>query len=327
MRPALSIKRATHGATTPEYGHKVRPAKGRTPPEFQMHTLARRTVMAAAPLLLAAGRAQAAPAWDSFRQRLGTLERQSGGRLGVAVTDTRTSTTAGHRLTGRFPMCSTFKVLACSAVLARVDQGRDTLDQPIAYVRGDLVAYSPITGAQVAQGHLSLGDLCAAGISFSDNTAANLILRHLGGPQAVTAFARQIGDRITRLDRTETTLNTAIPGDPRDTTTPAAMVANLHRLLVRDVLSPASRAQLLSWMRANTTGNARLRAGVPQGWRVGDKTGSGDHGTVNDVAILEPPGREPVLACVYLTQCPLPMDRANAIIAQVGAAVGTLISA
>jgi len=293
-----------------------------------MPPVSRRRLLGAAPLGLIPATIRAAPTashWDTFTPLLQTLERQSGGRLGVAIADMQTGATAGHRMTERFAMCSTFKMLACGAVLHRVDLGQDNLRQSIGYSHADLVAYSPVTSTHVTEGRMTLGALCEAGMTRSDNTAANLILKHLGGPRAVTAFARHLGDTTSRLDRNETSLNTALPGDPRDTTTPAGMLADMHRLLAGDVLSPTSRTQLLAWLYANTTGNARLRAGVPADWRVGDKTGTGDQGTFNDIAILEPPGRRPVLACVYLTQSTLAMDAANALIAKIGAAISVAV--
>ena len=218
-------------------------------------------------------------------------------------------------------MCSTFKVLACGAVLARVDAGRDELDRRIRFAAADLVPYSPITRDRVGGDGMTLAEICRAALTYSDNTAGNLVLASLGGPGAVTAFARSIGDAVTRLDRTETALNEATPGDPRDTTTPAAMAADLRALVLGTVLSPRSRMQLADWMVANTTGGAKLRAGVPTSWRVGDKTGAGDQGTVNDVAVLWPPGRTPLVATVYVTGTKASFDASNAAIAAVGRAV------
>ena len=165
---------------------------------------------------------------------LARIEAGSGGRLGVSITDTGSGHRAGHRQTARFPMCSTFKVLACGAVLSRVDQGIETLDRRIRFSAADLVTYSPVTKDRVGGDGMTLAELCAAAMTRSDNTAGNLILARLGGPQAVTAFARALGDGMTRLDRTETALNEAAPGDPRDTTTPDSMAADLHALALGD---------------------------------------------------------------------------------------------
>lgn len=260
----------------------------------------RRTVslgLLAAPFALPLRAAEAEPDW-------GALERRLDGRLGIAAA-TADRVLAAYRADARFPMCSTFKVLAVAAVLARVDTGRETLDRIVAYGSGDLLSYAPVTRkaleAGAGTGQMTVSDLCAAAIVWSDNSAANLLLASLGGPEALTAWLRDTGDPVTRLDRTEPTLNTALPGDPRDTTTPDAMRASLGRILLGTVLSPASRGRLEAWMIACETGRKRLRAGLPPDWIVGDKTGSGDNGSINDIAILRPPGRAPVVVAVYVT--------------------------
>ena len=215
-------------------------------------------------------------------------------------------------------MCSTFKALAAAAVLKRVEEGRERLDRKISYSASDLLEYAPVTKAHVAEGAMTLGDLCAAAIDWSDNTAANLILAAIGGPSGFTAYVRLLGDQTTRLDRNEPTLNTSIPGDPRDTTTPIAMTEDLQKVLLGDALSEASRRQLEAWMVADKVGDKRLRAGLPEDWAIGDKTGSGDHGTANTIAIIRPPGRAPLLAAVYYTEGPDSMDARNAIHSRVG---------
>ena len=253
-------------------------------------------------LLFPAGLAQLARGSSlQLDQRFGDLETTSGGRLGVATLDTASGARAGHRAGERFPMCSTFKLLAVAAVLARVDRGRERLDRRIAFSTADLLEYAPVTRARVAEGSMPIADLCEAAITVSDNTAANLLLATLGGPAGLTAYARSLGDRVTRLDRIEPALNEAAPGDPRDTTTPSAMLGDLKILLVGTALSRASRERLIAWLVATATGDRRLRAGVPAGWRVGDKTGSGEHGTTNDIGIAWPPGRAPILITAYLT--------------------------
>lgn len=262
---------------------------------------------------------------DAIRARLARIEAQSGGRLGVAIVDTTTSLHAGLRADERFPMCSTFKLLAAGAVLTRVDRGVESLQRRVVFAERELVSYSPATQLHTRErtgdAGMSIGELCKAALTLSDNTAANLLLASLGGPAALTAFARGIGDGITRLDRNEPTLNEATPGDPRDTTTPNAMLGNLRELALGERLSRGSRAQLLAWLAANETGGARLRAKLPNDWGVGDKTGTGEHGTANDIAILWPPGRGPVLVAVYLTETSGEAARQNAAIAQVGALV------
>jgi beta-lactamase class A len=258
---------------------------------------------------------------DQLSRELAKIELASGGRLGVAVLDNATGIRTLHRGDERFPMCSTFKLVACGAVLAKVDAGKQHLDQRITFQKADLVTYSPVTQHHTGAPGMSLADLCAAAIAYSDNTAANLILANIGGPAGFTQFARSLGDTVTRLDRIETALNESLPNDPRDTTTPSAMLANLNSLLLGNTLSPTSRDQLIQWLLANTTGGARLRAGVPANWRVGDKTGTGDRGSTNDIGILWPPNAKPLLVCAYLTGTTASADQRNATIAAVGRAV------
>jgi len=256
-----------------------------------------------------------------LERKLADIERTSGGRLGVAVIDTRTGARAAHRAEERFPMCSTFKLLAAAAILQRVDAGQEKLDRRIAFGPSDLVVNSPTTKARVAEGSLTLAELCEAAMVVSDNTAGNLLLANLGGPAGLTAFARSLGDRASRLDRWEPDLNEAVPEDPRDTTTPAAMLENIRQLVLGDVLSAASRRQLTAWLVGNKTGDTRLRASLPKEWRVGDKTGGGERGTTNDVGLLWPPDRDPVIVSAYLTGSPLSPEQRNAAIAAVGEAV------
>ncbi len=254
-----------------------------------------------------------------------TIEKRTGGRLGIAGIDTQTGRRFEHRAQERFAFCSTFKVLAVGALLARVDRGHADLNRRIRFAAGDVIDYSPITKDHAGGTGMSLAELCGAALDYSDNTAANLILATLGGPRAVTTFARELGDRVTRLDRTEPTLNDAAPGDPRDTTTPAQMVGHLRALVLGNVLSPGSREQLLRWLVANKTGGTRLRAGFPPGWRIGDKTGSGDHGTANDIAIAWPKGRKPIVIAVYLTEARVSAAERDGAIASVARAVAATL--
>jgi beta-lactamase class A len=240
------------------------------------------------------------------------------GRLGVAVLDTASGEIAGHRLDERFAMCSTFKAVAAGAVLARVDAGHDSLDRRIVVAQAALVSNSPITSKHLGGAGMRLGDLCEAAITVSDNTAGNLLLETIGGPPGFTRFARGLGDAVTRLDRTETALNEAAPGDPRDTSTPRAMAVTLRALTFGDALPPASREQLLQWMRATRTGAQRLRAGLPADWRMANKTGTGELGTTNEIAVLWPPGHAPLVVIAYLTQCAAPEDDREAALAEVG---------
>jgi len=240
--------------------------------------------------------------WGAARaERWRAIEASVGGRLGVAVLDTATGELAGRRLDERFPMCSTFKALAAALVLARVDAGQERLERRIVVARADLLEWAPVTSKRVGGAGMTVAELCEAAITVSDNTAANLLLASAGGPAGVTAFARRLGDDVTRLDRTEPTLNEGAPGDPRDTSTPRAMARTLRRLMLGDALSDRGRAQLVQWMSANTTGGQRLRAGVPFDWRVADKTGTGRLGTTNDVGVLWPPRRAPLVIVAYLT--------------------------
>ena len=252
--------------------------------------------------------------------RFAEIEKASGARLGVLVFDTGSGMRAGHREDERFPMCSTFKFLAAAAILARVDQHKERLDRRVVFMQRDLVDYSPVTEKHVDGAGMTVAEICEAAITRSDNTAGNLMLVSIGGPAGLTRYTRSLGDKQSRLDRTETALNEARPGDPRDTTTPAAMLGDMQKILLGTALSQPSRDQLLRWLDANQTGGQRLRAGVPADWLVGDKTGSGDRGTANVIAILRPPGRAPILAAVYLTESTASMEARNATIASVGAA-------
>ena len=267
-----------------------------------------------------AGSLLALPAFaNDAASQLAELERRNGGRLGVAAIDTASGRRTGHRAEELFPLCSTFKFLAAAFVLARVDRGEEKLDRRVVYSDKDLVTYSPITKEHVGPGGMTMAEICDAAVTLSDNTAGNLMLASFGGPAGLTAFARSLGDRTTRLDRIETELNEAKPGDPRDTTTPVAMLGTLQRLLIEDALSVASRDRLIGWLLASKTGGNRLRAGLPADWRVGDKTGSGNNGTANDVAIAFPPGRAPILIAAYYTEAAVLSDDArNTVIAEAG---------
>ena len=259
--------------------------------------------IAATPLLALVMPSQAAGMQDttSGPAALAALESASGGRLGVAALNTADGTWLRYRADERFALCSTAKLLVASAILARSQHDPALLQRRIHYPSDALVAYSPITKPHIVDG-MTVAELCAAALQYSDNTAANLLMKHLGGPASVTAFARRIGDQTFRLDRWETELNSAIPGDPRDTSTPAAMALATQQLVLGNALAPNQRQQLQGWLRGNTTGDARIRAGVPANWQVGDKTGTGDYGSSNDVAVLWPPGQAPIVVALYFTQ-------------------------
>ncbi len=262
--------------------------------------------------------ARAAPS-DSFA----ALEAQHGGRLGVAAIDTGSGRRLAHRIDERFAMCSTFKLLAAAAVLRKVDLGTEKLTRLIPYGQADLLSYAPVTRAHVGEGHMTVGALCEAAAEWSDNTAANLLLASLGGPAAVTRFARELGDSVTRLDRNEPSLNDIKPGDIRDTTTPAAMLADMQAVLLGDALSKASRARLADWLQKSQTGQARLKAGLPASWEVGNKTGSGFRGETNDIAVAWPPGRAPILIASYYKGSTAPDAARDAVLAEVGRIVAS----
>lgn len=257
----------------------------------------------------------------AIEAELAAIEQGVGARLGVAIHDLETGLRTGRRCSERFPMCSTFKLMLAASVLARVDRRQEELERRIVFGADRIEQYAPVTRQHVGAPGMSVAELCDAAVTMSDNTAANVLLDTIGGPPGFTAFMRGLGDTVTRLDRTEPTLNTATPGDPRDTTTPVAMLGSLRKVLLGDALSPAARAQLLAWGAGNRVGDARLRAGVPRDWRVADKTGTGERGTTNDIGILWPQDRAPILVTVYLTETDAPDRAREAAIADVARTV------
>jgi beta-lactamase class A len=287
-----------------------------------MHRHCRRSFLAG---LAATAASLGSRASAASEERLGlaakqliSIEAREGGRLGVFVRDAGTGATLAHRADELFPMCSTFKLLTAAAVLKRVDEGAERLDRTIAYGPSDLLEYAPIAKAHVAEGGMTLADACAAAIDWSDNTAANLILRAIGGPAGFTQFTRSLGDSTTRLDRDEPSLNGAAPGDVRDTTSPRAMAEDMRQVLLGETLSEASRRRLEAWLIDDKVGDKRLRAGLPASWRIGDKTGTGDFGTANTIGIIRPPERAPIIAAVYYNGSSAPIDARNAIHKEIG---------
>jgi beta-lactamase class A len=252
------------------------------------------------------------------------IESSVGGRLGVGVLDTATGKTIGHRLDERFPTCSTFKWMASALVLHRVDIGLDQLSRRVHYGADELVPYSPITSKHVAGDGMTMAELCEAAITVSDNGAGNQLLKSFGGPAALTQYARSLGDPMSRFDRVEPFLNEARAGDPRDTSTPRAMCTALRSATLGDALSVDGRAQLIRWMQDSQTGGERLRAGVPPSWRVADKTGTGEHGSTNDVAVMWPPDRAPKVVVAFLTQCEAPAAKRSAALAEVARVMARL---
>ena len=279
--------------------------------------LSRRSFLAVTALALPRLLDAAPKGFSTLPAAFAQLEQANGGRLGVAVLDTAMGERSGYRADERFPMCSTFKFLLASAVLRRVDRHQETLDRAIPIPPKPLLFNSPLTEPH-AGGAMTIADLCHAALTRSDNTAANLLLESIDGPAGITEFSRSIGDTVTRLDRMETTLNESLAGDPRDTTSPAAMAGDLNSVLLGNVLSPASREQLTHWMEANLTGLDRLRANLPEGWRAADKTGSNGEHTSNDIAVFWPAGKPPVIIAAYITQCAGPESKRAAMLAQIG---------
>jgi beta-lactamase class A len=275
--------------------------------------------------MVAAGR-PGFPGEGRLRDAILGAERASGGRLGVAIIDTATGARFAHRGDERFPLCSTFKLPLAAAILRRVDRGQERLGRRLPVAARDILGNSPFSATRVGR-DASILELCRATITHSDNTAANLLLPSLGGPAGLTRFIRALGDPVTRLDRGEPALGAATPGDPRDTTSPAAMAELMHRIALTGLLTAPSRQQLETWLIAARNGRQRLRAGLPPDWRAGDKTGSGDHGSNNDVAILWPPRRAPLIVASYLTATPLDFAAGGAIHARVARAIAAAVAA
>jgi beta-lactamase class A len=287
-----------------------------------MHS--RRSVLAGAAGLALSGCMSSPPAATAAAARIAALEeRLGGGRLGVCAINLGTGARIEHRSAERFAMASTFKWLLAACVLDAAEQGRFSLRTPISLEGVEILSVSPVTGAAKASGSIRIGELCAAICQVSDNTGANLLLDRIGGPEGLTAFLRRHGDPDTRLDRREPELNQNLPGDPRDTTTPAAMTASARLFLAGDALPPDWRNILTGWMEGATTGLGMLRKTLPPGWRAADKTGRGGNGAVNDVAIVWPPSSgsgaaQPILIASYSSEGAADTATREAIHAEVG---------
>lgn len=250
-------------------------------------------------------------------------EARLGARIGMAVFDAKDRTRWAHRGDERFPLNSTHKSFSCAALLKQVDRRVLALENVISIERASLVTYSPVmekTGGQV-----TLREACAASVSWSDNTAANIVTDAIGGPQAFTVFMRDIGDPHTRLDRKEPEMNEATPNDLRDTTTPNAIVESLRRIILGDVLREDSRALLTDWMINDKVADALLRATLPRTWSIADKSGAGGHGSRSIVAVIWPKDRDPVVVGIYITQTSAPMADSNAAIARLGSVLADAI--
>ncbi len=257
--------------------------------------ITRRTFALGLPLLAAAAPDRFAP----LRRAIAGIERSAGGPIGIALIDTHSGARFQHRAQQRFGMCSTFKLLLAARLLHGAQSGAWSVEQRLPVTAADMVNHAPFTEKRIG-GTASLAELGEAMVSQSDNPAANLALRHVGGPAALTAWLRSLGDRVTRLDRYEPMMSDEVPGDPRDTTTPAAMLATCRRLVTAGPLTPASRALLTEWMSASVTADDMLRAGLPEGWREANKTGSGSWHVRGIVSMITPPQRQPIWVAAYL---------------------------
>ena len=267
-----------------------------------------------------------APAAEAARgaSALKAIQKRVGGRLGVHVLDSQSGKRFGLDDKSRYAMASTFKVPLAASLLWQVDKGAFPLLHPLSISKADLLPNSPILDKAIEKGatELTVRDLCGAAVAFSDNAAANILLQAMGGPNALTQFMRSIGDETTRLDRFELDLNSNLPGDERDTTTPYAMVESLLRIFTQDVLTLGSRALLIDWMTSSKTGLDRVRKGLPKSWQSGDKTGTGPNGCVNDLAVTWPPERRPIIIAVYMSESKLPTAQLAAAHAEIGEIVG-----
>jgi beta-lactamase class A len=281
----------------------------------------RRTLLAAASGLAV---------WPTFADEsppmLTGYERETGGRIGLYAENLSTGAKIAWRADERFVMCSTFKASLAAFVLMRIDHGQDQLENMINFGSEDLLDYAPAARQALAQNHtrasMSVAAMCEAAVELSDNTCANLLLARVGGPAALTIFWRSMGDAITRLDHNEPELNRSTPGDPNDTTTPAAMAGNLRRLLLGNILSQRSREYLTGWMLNCKTGNNRLRAGLPGNWRVADKTGNNGKDAAGDIAVTWPSSGGPTLVCVYTQGGSPTAPQLEAVFAEIGRVVG-----
>ncbi|WP_442852972.1 class A beta-lactamase [Bacillus sp. UNC41MFS5] len=241
------------------------------------------------------------------------LENKYDARLGVYAIDTGTHRTVSYRPKERFAYASTYKALAAGALLQHYSI--EQLDQLVTYKSEDIVSYSPVTQLHVDTG-MTLREVIEAAVRYSDNTAGNLLLEKLGGPEGFETALRQIGDNVTQVDRYEPDLNSAVPGDTRDTSTPKALATSLKAFAVSDLLPNEKRKILTDWMWGNSTGDALIRAGAPTGWEVDDKSGAGSYGTRNDIAIVWPPNRAPIVIAVLSSRDAQNATYDNALIAE-----------
>jgi beta-lactamase class A len=296
---------------------------------------------AVALVMLALAVPAAAPAQDDARPRLkldyleapvkasgrnpAEIEAESGGRLGIALVDAKGAVILGFNRDERFALCSTFKAPLAAAVLMGAEQGRFGIDGTLPIRKEDVLDHAPAVKANLRTGRMAIGELARAAVQLSDNSAANLLLPLIGGPEGLTGFVRAHGDAVTRLDRIEPDLNENAEGDPRDTTSPEAIAVLMARLLLADMPSGPA-ATLRGWMEGTTTGTRRIRAGLPEGWSAGDKTGTCGNAW-NDVAVLRSPEGQDYVLAIYLDRPNVTGEAAEAVIAEAAsAAVGTLVN-
>lgn len=236
----------------------------------------------------------------ALQQAFQQIEQRSQGRLGVLVLHTGTGQQWGWRMHERFPMCSSFKLLLAAQPLAQEAAGALVLIERIRFSADDLVAWSPVTEPQAAQGSMTIAALCAAMLATSDNTAANLLLQRLGGTLSFTRFMLSLGDEVTRLDRIEPAMSAPGADPDWDTSSPHAMALSLQRLLLGSALPAAQQQQLIRWLQASSTGGKRLQAGLPSGWQIAEKTGTGDPGSTNDVGVVWPAQGAPLVVVGFI---------------------------
>jgi beta-lactamase class A len=260
--------------------------------------ITRRTLALGLPLL-AAPAVAATDRFAALRRAIPQIERSAGGPIGIALIDTHSGARFEHRAGQRFPLCSTFKLLLAARLLAGADAGQWQMDERLPIRRQDMLNNAPFSEKRIG-GSASLLEMAEAMCVLSDNPAANLALARIGGPAALTAWLRAIGDGTTRLDRMEPEMNNETPGDPRDTSTPAAVLATARALVEGRILSAAARTQLLGWMQASQTADTMIRAALPPGWQEANKTGAGSWHARNIISRITPPGRKPIWVAAYL---------------------------
>nr|WP_232214644.1 class A beta-lactamase [Rubidibacter lacunae] len=246
------------------------------------------------------------------------IEAALDARVGIAVYDKETDRNWQYHADERFPMNSTFKTIACAALLSLVDSAQEKLDRIVVFDESDLVDYSPITETRFGPPGMTLDELCEATMSVSDNSAGNFVMEAIGGPEAITQFMRSIGDEVSRLDRWYPSISESVPGDKRDTTSPNSMAMMLEQLVLKQTLSLGSRQKLENWLKGNEVSDNLFRAVIPSDWDIGDRSGAGQYGSRSIAAIMWPPQREPVVAAVYITETEASFAERNAAISEIG---------